>query len=45
MATGIRILDISKTYNFQPRTILDIGAQIGDFSRECIELWPETQYS
>ena len=42
MATGIRISDISRTYNFQPRTILDVGAQIGDFSRECIELWPDT---
>ena len=41
MATGIRISDIANAYGFQPRTVLDIGAQIGDFSKECKALWPE----
>lgn len=45
MATGIQLNNIQNKYKFYPRTILDIGAQIGDFAQECKTLWPNTKIS
>ena len=43
MATGLDLKQIRSRYGIEPRTILDIGAQIGDFSKECIEEWPDVK--
>ena len=43
MATGLNLLKLKHELRFEPRTILDIGAQIGDFYRECKQTWPDSQ--
>jgi FkbM family methyltransferase len=43
MATGLDLKQIGIRYGIEPRTILDVGAQIGDFSKECIEHWPSVK--
>ena len=43
MATGLNLLKLKHELGFVPRTILDIGAQIGDFYRECKQVWPDSQ--
>ena len=43
MATGLNLLKLKHELGFVPRTILDIGAQIGDFYRECKQTWPDSQ--
>lgn len=43
MSTGLKLETVSTKYKFHPRTILDIGAQTGEFARECKELWPNTK--
>jgi FkbM family methyltransferase len=35
-------LQILNYENFNPSFIVDIGAHIGDFARECKHLWPKT---
>ena len=35
-------LQILNYENFNPSFIVDIGAHIGDFARECKRLWPKT---
>lgn len=40
MATGLKLDTIKDFYSFNPRTILDIGAQVGEFANECKEVWP-----
>ena len=45
MATGIQLNNIRSKYGFHPRTILDIGAQIGDFAQECKTFWPNAKIS
>jgi len=42
MATGIQLKNIQEFYTFEPRTILDIGAQIGEFATECKDVWPNS---
>ena len=37
MSTGLNLLKLKHELGFVPRTILDVGAQIGDFYRECKE--------
>ena len=41
MATGIDLNNIKDFYTFNPRTILDVGAQVGEFASECKEVWPD----
>ena len=43
MATGLNLLKLKHELGFEPRTILDIGAQVGDFYRECKGIWPDSQ--
>ena len=43
MATGLNLLKLKHEHGFEPRTILDIGAQVGDFYRECKGIWPDSQ--
>lgn len=43
MATGLNIREIGTRFGLNPRSILDVGAQIGDFSRECNSLWPDAK--
>ena len=43
MATGLNLLKLKHELGFVPRTILDVGAQIGDFYRECKQTWPDSQ--
>jgi len=43
MATGLNLLKLKHELKFEPRTILDIGAQVGDFYRECKQTWPDSQ--
>ena len=43
MATGLNLLKLKHELKFEPRTILDVGAQIGDFYRESKEAWPDSQ--
>ena len=43
MATGLDLLKLKNELGFEPRTILDVGAQIGDFYRESKEVWPDSQ--
>ena len=43
MATGLNLLKLKHELKFEPRTILDVGAQIGDFYRESKEVWPDSQ--
>ena len=43
MATGLNLLKLKHELGFVPRTILDIGAQIGDFYGECKQTWPDSQ--
>ena len=43
MATGLNLLKLKHELGFKPRTILDVGAQIGDFYRESKEVWPDSQ--
>jgi len=43
MATGLNLLKLKHELKFKPRTILDIGAQVGDFYRECKQTWPDSQ--
>jgi len=43
MATGLDLLKLKNELGFEPRTILDIGAQVGDFYRESKEVWPDSQ--
>ena len=43
MATGLNLLKLKHELGFEPRTILDVGAQIGDFYRECKQTWPDSQ--
>ena len=43
MATGLNLLKLKHELGFEPRTILDVGAQIGDFYRECKQVWPDSQ--
>ena len=34
--------DLRNQKNFFPRTILDIGANVGNFTRQCKQIWPLT---
>ena len=43
MATGLNLLKLKHELGFEPRTILDVGAQVGDFYRECKQTWPDSQ--
>ena len=43
MSTGIDILYLKHQLGFTPRTILDIGAQQGDFYRECKMNWEDSK--
>ena len=43
MSTGLNLLKLKHELGFEPRTILDVGAQVGDFYRECKETWPDSQ--
>ena len=43
MATGLNLTKLKHELGFEPRTILDVGAQVGDFYRECKETWPDSQ--
>ena len=43
MATGLNLMKLKHELGFVQRTILDIGAQIGDFYRECKQVWPDSQ--
>ena len=43
MATGLNLLKLKQELGFVPRTILDVGAQIGDFYKECKQVWPDSQ--
>ena len=43
MATGLNLMKLKHELGFKPRTILDIGAQIGDFYKECKQVWPDSQ--
>ena len=35
---------IKQTYKFYPKTIIDIGAAFGDWSRNCLNIFPKAKY-
>lgn len=36
-------LELLKTFNFNPTTVLDIGAHLGDFTNQCKSTWPNSE--